>query len=209
MWQDKKKKGNNMGFNMNLIPYLDSYYKNGLAVEDLDLSDQRKKILKMIINAFEFYQQNPWFTDTRKFFKECGLSRTMACCYAKYVEYLKNSYSTLTTAEAKNMVDYAAKTAMRSAAAAGDRHGMIKAADLLVKAHQLDKPEAEHDGKQARPLDIIFTPRVESIDPERHTIEDKQMRAILSKYGGVEDKTEIAIEEKLTKMLDNKDTMTE
>jgi len=184
-----------------LVPFFDSYFVNGICVKELEIGAKHKQQMEVVLRAWEYYKSNPWVTDMRKYFKQMGCPVSQVSQNLMYFEHIKNNYRLTTRAEAQNMVDYAARTALQQAAAAGDRQDLIKAANTLIKAHQLDKPAPLNDmSRNVAALDVVLTPYVEEIDSERKTVEDKTMLDILNQYGGSEDKTASKIARKVEDM---------
>lgn len=179
-----------------LIPYFESFFKNGLSVQELNIGEKHKRQMEVVLAAWEYYKQNPWVTDFRQFFRQQGCPTKQISQNIQYLEHLKINFRFTSRAEAQNMVDYAARTALQQASAAGDRQDMLKAAAILTKAHQLDKPEVDKEKAKLVALPVVFTPYVEDIDPERVTIEDKKMYDIMRQFGALPDKMEAKIREK-------------
>lgn len=186
-----------------LEPYIESFFKNGVSIGELQIGTKHKEQMEAIIGAWEYYKNNPWVTDLRPYFRQRGCPTSQIAKNIQYVEYIKNTYRFTTRVEAQNMVDYAVRTALQQASAAGDRQDMLKAAAILTKAHQLDKPEVDKERAKLASLPIVFTPYVEDIDPERVTIEDKKMYDIMRHFGALPDKMEEKIKEKTEAMKDS------
>lgn len=189
-----------------LIPYIDSFFRNGVCIAELGIGDRHKHQMEVVIGAWEYYKNNPWTTDLRPYFRQRGCPAKQIQQNIQYIEHIKNNYRFTTRAEAQNMVDYAARTALQQAAAAGDRQDMIKAAALLTKAHQLDKPEADKTKVSLANLPLVFTVDVKDIDPERINIEDDEMYKIMQKYGALPDKIEQKILDKAEEMKEVRGT---
>lgn len=189
-----------------LIPYVDSYFRNGICLEDLSLNESERQQMKIVLKAFDIYKTTPWFDNFRKFFVECGCSQRMVRINLMLLNYIKENYSGTTRCDARNMFDFAVKTALQSAASAGDRAALIRAGQLMMKGYKLDQPDPEDDeARRVSRLDFVFTPKVEAVDPERKTVDDKSMRAILKKYGGVQDKMQESIDEKVERLVRHSD----
>jgi hypothetical protein len=94
-------------------------------------------------------------------------------------------------------VDWAAQKVLRDAAAVNDRKGMLDAAKVIGKYNQLDKPAPEQEDKQIRPHDIVYTPYVEVIDPDRHTVKDMELLKIMKQWDAKIDDQEQRIAQKV------------
>ena len=183
-------------------PYIDTYFRNGIDVNEMSACDTAKQHLRNVLRAWRYLKANPWATndDMRQFFHYAGVATKYISDYIQSLEYIKNTYSATTRAEAQMMADYAARTALKQAAEAGDRQDLIKAGNLLTKIHQLDKPEADKERARLTALPVVFTPYVEDIDAERKTIDDTRLLSIMHRFGVDLDSMEEKIREKRESM---------
>ena len=107
---------------------------------------------------------------------------------------------------ALDLVNWTAKKNIRDSAAVNDRAGMDRAAALLIRANQLDKPAPEDAERSAPPLPTVFTPMVEHIDPDRQTMDDKKLIEIMGEFGAMRDAQELSIERKLKELESEKES---
>lgn len=180
------------------IPLLRSHYINNIPPAELTSNALMQSLLADIFRAAEAYKLNPfldlmWYCQ-KKLQRSYGTARQIR----HYVEYIDTNFSTPTRKELQNKALFLADSVAQQALAAGDRQDQIKAAALYVKIGQLDKPEQEHtDPRVLAPTDIVYTPYIEDVSTEHHTIEDEELRRILLEEGGITDAMEDKIHEKV------------
>lgn len=181
-----------------LTPLIQSHFLNGIPPKELTDSVSVQRRLADLFSLFEMYHENPCMDVTKALkFKFHHTPREIVEDLV-YFEMMRSSFSRMTRQKAQDLVNWSAEKVMRDAAAVNDRKGMLDAAKVLVKANQLDKPAPDSDdAKNMRQLDIVFTPYVEVIDPDRKTIEDKKLLKIMKQYDAHIDTQEEKIEEKL------------
>lgn len=180
------------------IPLIRSHYINNIPPAELTSNALMQSLLADIFRAAEAYKLNPfldlmWYCQ-KKLQRSYGTARQIR----HYVEYIDTNFSTPTRKELQNKALFLADSVAQQALAAGDRQDQIKAAALYVKIGQLDKPEQEHtDPRVLAPTDIVYTPYIEDVSTEHHTIEDEELRRILLEEGGITDAMEDKIHEKV------------
>lgn len=180
------------------IPLIRSHYINNIPPAELTSNATMQSLLADIFRAAEAYKLNPfldlmWYCQ-KKLQRSYGTARQIR----HYVEYIDTNFSTPTRKELQNKALFLADSVAQQALAAGDRQDQIKAAALYVKIGQLDKPEQEHtDPRVLAPTDIVYTPYIEDVSTEHHTIEDEELRRILLEEGGITDAMEDKIHEKV------------
>lgn len=186
-----------------LKSYIDLYFQHGVDIECMSATIPQKRHLHDVIDrGWKYLSANPWATndDMRKFFKYCNVPAKLISEYLQCIDYIKLNYSATSRVDAQMMADYAARTALKQAAEAGDRQDLIRAGNLLTKLHQLDKPESDKEKARLTALPIVFTPYVEDIDTERKTISDSKLLSIMHRFGVQPDAMEEKIREKRENM---------
>lgn len=184
-----------------LTTLIQSHFLNGIPPTELSKSKSEQKRLADLFALFEMYHENPCI-DVPKLLKfKFHHSPSQITEDLIYFELMRSSFSRMNRQKAQDLVNWSAEKVMRDAAAVNDRKGMLDAAKVLVKANQLDKPAPDtDDAKNMRKFDVVFTPFVEVIDPDRKTIADKQLQKIMKQYDAHIDTQEEQIEEKLQKI---------
>jgi hypothetical protein len=183
-----------------LTPLIQSHYLNGVPTNELTDKVREQKRLNDLFSLFDMYHENPCM-DIRAALKyrfrhnPAEIAEDMT-----YFEMMRTRFTRMTRQQALDMVNWAAQRNMMDAAAVNDRNGIDKAARLLIKANQLDKPAVETQETQIKPMQVIYTPYIEVVDPDRHTIKDKQLKKIMQQYDADMDEREIMIDEKLEAM---------
>ena len=184
-----------------LAPLIKSHFLNGIPPTELSDCKSEQKRLADLFALYEMYHENPCI-DVAKLLKfKFHHSPRQITEDLIYFDMMCSSFSRMNRQKAQDLVNWSAEKVMRDAAAVNDRKGMLDAAKVLVKANQLDKPAPDtDDAKNMRKFDVVFTPFVEVIDPDRKTIADKQLQKIMKQYDAHIDTQEEQIEEKLQKI---------
>lgn len=183
-----------------LTPLIQSHFINGVPTTELTDKAKEQKRLNDLFVLFDMYHENPCM-DLQKALKyKFKHSPKEIQEDLGYFEMMRTRFTRTTRQHALDMVNWAARKNLMDAAAVNDRNGMDKAARLIIKVNQLDRPEAEVQDTQLKPLQIVYTPYIEVIDPDRHTIKDKQLKELMRKYNAHIDTREELIDEKLEQM---------
>jgi len=180
-----------------LIPAIRSYFTNGIPISELHISAPQKAQLNAVINAWNFYQQQPWqVNNIRAYFRAVGRTPQQIQKDLQYFDYIKSHFSPYTKQDLTNVATFGAMQAMKSASMAGDRQDQLKAASLLDRIASRIPDEAEDISKSTARLPIIIHGDVQRVDKERSNTDYDQKLALMKKYGATPDQTAQMMHEK-------------
>lgn len=180
-----------------LTKLIHSHFTNGIPAQELTDNRNEQKRLNDLFLLYDAYCENPCM-DAASFLKyKCHHSPKQIIEDLVYFEFIRTSFTRMTRQKAQDLVDWAAQKVLRDAAAVNDRKGMLDAAKVIGKYNQLDKPAPEQEDKQIRPHDIVYTPYVEVIDPDRHTVKDMELLKIMKQWDAKIDDQEQRIAQKV------------
>ena len=186
--------------NTDLTPLIQSHYLNGIPAVELTEYKNEQKRLNDLFSLYDMYSENPCMDVVQALKWKFHHSPKQITEDMVYFEFIRTNFCRMTRQKALDMVNWSAEKVMRDAAAVNDRKGMLDAAKVLTRANQLEKPEPDKEDKVIRPLEVVYTPYVEVLDPDRKTIEDKQLLSIMKEFNAHIDAQEERIAEKLEEL---------
>lgn len=183
-----------------LTPLIQSHFLNGIPATELTEYKNEQKRLNDLFKLFDMYNENPCMDVASALRWKFHHSPKQITEDMVYFKFIQTNFCRMTRQKAQDIVNWTAEKVIRDAAAVNDRKGMLDGAKVLGKYMQLDKPEPEKDDKVIRPLEVVYTPYVEILDPDRQTIEDKKLLGIMKEFDAHIDVQEERIAEKLEEL---------
>lgn len=183
-----------------LIPLIQSHFLNGIPATELTEYKNEQKRLNDLFLLFDMYNENPCMDVEQALKWKFHHSPKQITKDMVYFEFIRTNFTRTTRQKVKDITNWTFEKAIRDSWAVNDRKGAVDAAKSFAKYNQLDKPESEVEERQFKPLDRIFTPYVEVLDPDRQTIEDKKLLGIMDEFGAHIDDREKKIAEKLEEL---------
>lgn len=181
----------------NLTPLIQSHFINGIPAQELTDNKNEQKRLNDLFVLYDAYCENPCIDESSYLKYKCHHSPKQIKEDLVYFEFIRTTFTRMTRQKAQDLVDWAAEKVLRDSAAVNDRKGMLDAAKVLGKYNQLDKPAPEQEDKRFRPHDLVYTPYIEVVDPDRHTVKDKELLKIMKQWDARLDDQEQRIAEKV------------
>lgn len=189
-----------------LTPYIHTHFLHGVPASELsDLANVQRRLNHLFV-VFDMYHENPCIDVAAVFKYKFRHNQREIMEDMRYFHMMINTFTRTTRQMALDLVNWTAKKNIRDSAAVNDRAGMDRAAALLIRANQLDKPAPEDAERSAPPLPTVFTPMVEHIDPDRQTMDDKKLIEIMGEFGAMRDAQELSIERKLKELESEKES---
>ena len=183
-----------------LTPLIQSHFLNGVPATELTDMKNAQKRLNDLFQVFDMYNENPLMDVPQALKWKFHHSPKQITEDMVYFEYIRSNFCRMTRQKAQDIVNWTAEKVIRDSAAVNDRKGMLDGAKVLGKYTQLDKPEPDKEDKVIRPLEVVYTPYVEVLDPDRNTIEDKLLLSIMKEFNAHIDAQEKRIAEKLEEL---------
>ena len=187
-----------------LTPLIQSHFLNGVPAMELTEYKNEQKRLNDLFQLYDMYCSNPLMDVEQALRWHFKHSPQQIVEDMVYFKFIRSNFSRMTRQKAQDIVNWTAEKVIRDAAAVNDRKGMLDGAKVLGKYMQLDKPEPEKEDKVIRPLEVVYTPYVEILDPDRKTIEDKKLLGIMKDFDAHIDVQEERIAEKLEELKSEK-----
>ena len=186
-----------------ILPQITQYFTNGIPPADMKMRPEQRRQLQVLISAYEFYKQNPWQTNMRPVFKRLGRTPDQIPQDLAYFNYIKDHFVEYSKSDLQRMATFGAVSALQDAASLGDPDKKIKAAALIDRiASRI--PDAVDQAKDfVSPTDIVYTPYIEDVNPDYHTVEDEEVLKILREEGGIVDTVEQKILDQTQSLLTN------
>ena len=166
------------------------HVRSGIPTDELNCSKRDRDRIKAIMRAYEHYKHNPWMS-VRDWFVHREypyISHDFMPTALELFEYLRVNLSDYNTSSDRDMIKFAARTAIKHGASTGDDHKMLKGADLLLKANGGFKDSEENDiAKSTASLPWFLVRSPKKVSEDAIDMSDAELIEEMNRWGAAID----------------------
>lgn len=188
---------------MDLYKKIEAYYTKGIPPHELTDNIREQRRLRDLFNLFEMYRQNPCINLTHCLLHKFHHGLRLIPEDLAYFEYIRTTFAPISRRQKQDIVNFAVESALQDAIQVGDRGDMLKAASLIIKVNQLDKPQQEESvvkNTATLPIFLVASPKTVTQDAIEYT--DDELERQIKLFGAHQNQYKQRIAEKRREMDD-------